>query len=124
MIDDLEPRPVLTARKLEIVDGRDVDQQVEFERGIVTAEGQEIEERLAAHHGGVVSAEVVRLQHTGAGSLAQPRKNRLSVHGDSPLSPTRPLPRRQKRRAPAAILSWSFIRPSMTLSGRGGQPGM
>ena len=26
--------------------------------------------------------------------------------------------------AAAAILSWSFIRPSMTLSGRGGQPGM
>src|SRR5213593_236003 len=86
MIDDLEARPVLAPGELEIVDRRDVHEEVEREFGVIPAEGESVEDGLGGHHRRVIAAEVVGLQHTAAETGAQPRKNRLSVHRDSPLS--------------------------------------
>ena len=134
MIDDLEARSVLAAREAKVVDGGDVHQHVEPEIRVVPADAEGVGDGLAGQHRGVVAPLGVGMQDTGAEALAEPGEDRISVHTGASVSwvviPVVTARRAggvagaQYRWVPVAIFSWSFISPSITLSGRGGQPGM
>src|SRR6267143_3350445 len=111
VVHDLEARAVLAARVLLVVHRREVHQHVEAQVGVVAAKTQGARQRRPLHHRGVVTALRVRLDDAGAEARAQALEDRAAVHA-------------QYLWAPTAILSWSFISPSITDSGRGGQPGM
>src|SRR2546426_7607126 len=103
-------RSVLAPGILRVIDRGQVREHLERERGLVPAVREDARERLAGHDRRVVAAVVVRLDDTRPESRRERGEHRRSVH--------------QYLCAWAAILSWSFMSPSMTDSGRGGQPGM
>src|SRR5262245_40747236 len=72
MIDDREPRPVLSARELEIVHGRDVGEQVECQRGIITAEPEGVADCFSRKHRGVIAPEIVRFLYAVTETFSEP----------------------------------------------------
>src|SRR2546427_203883 len=132
---------VLAPGILHVIDRGQVRQHLERERRLVAAPGEDAPERLACDHRRVVPAVLVRLDDVGPEPCPQLGEHRRPVHqrlaSRSALRPRTPItgsprvscggsppPRDQYLWAWAAILSWSFMSPSMTDSGRGGQPGM
>ena len=81
MIDDVEARPVLAPRILEIVHRREVHEHVEAEVRFVAAEAERVDDAFRCDHGRVVPVTLVRVEHPRAEAPAQPREDGRSLHG-------------------------------------------
>ncbi len=118
----------------QVVDAAEVDEHVHREARIVAEEERHLAPAGRLDHGGVVAELRVRLQDAGA-ELGLEQVEDLLAHARAPgflpmvtsacssvTGSVRGLTMPGVR-SPRAILSWSSRMPSITASGRGGQPG-
>jgi hypothetical protein len=80
VVDHLEPRPVLAARVLQVVHGREVHEDVEAERGLVAARAQDVLEDAAVHHDRGIPPVLVGLDDGGAEPAREVMEDRSARH--------------------------------------------
>ena len=115
MVDDLD------VPELRVVDAREVRETVEAQRRIGLAERRHLVDARRIDGGERVrAASFERADHV-AELLAQPRVDARGVERHQARTPTGSVFRTIQRSF--WIFSWSFTRPSVSASGRGGQPG-
>jgi hypothetical protein len=80
MIDDLEPGAVLPAGILEVVDGREIHEDVEGEARLVPAEAEHVREGPAVHDRSGVAEVLVGLHDGGTEAAGEAREDRSTRH--------------------------------------------
>ncbi len=115
MVDDLD------VALLRVVDAREVREAVEAERRIRLRERRDVPDAGGIDRRRRVHARALERPHDVAELLAESGMDAGGVELHQARTPTGSVLRTIQRSF--WIFSWSFTRPSVSASGRGGQPG-